>query len=279
MPLALVTGPTAGIGRAFADRLARDGYDLVLVSRSATDLGSVAAELRAAHGVRVETLPGDLSTVSGCRLVEERVASGPPVDLLVNNAGTALHKPFLHNGVEAEEALLDLNVRAVLRLTHAVLPGMLERGSGRVVNVASFTALGPAGLSSTYPASKAWVLSFSEALARSAQLRGRGVRMMALLPGFTRTELFDRSGFETAHLPRWVWLNSERVVDVALRDLERGRVVSIPGLRYKAASWALRHLPRPLLRSTSWDLWAPNGFWGPRPPAGAGPSGTAEPDG
>ncbi|MGG2463841.1 SDR family NAD(P)-dependent oxidoreductase [Streptomyces sp. RGM 3693] len=266
MPLALVTGPTAGIGRAFAERLARDGHDLVLVSRSPDTLEKTAGELRTAHQIHVETLPADLSTVSGCHLVEDRLITGQPVDLLVNNAGTSLPRPFLHNGVDAEEHLLDLNVRAVLRLTHAALPGMLARRYGRIVNVSSFTALGPGGLSTAYPASKAWALSFTEALARSAQLRSGRVHMMAVLPGFTRTELFDRSGFDIAHLPRWIWLTSEQVVAKALRDLERRRVVSIPSLRYKAASWALRYLPRPLLRPTSWDFSAPNGFWGPPSP-------------
>ena len=261
MPTALVTGATSGIGRAFAQQLADGGHSLVLVARTHDDLESLAGQLRRTTGVPVETLAADLSTADGCRIVTDRLTMDRPVDLLVNNAGIALREPFLRNGVEAEERLLGVNVHAVLRLTHAALPGMIERGSGRVVNVASFTALGPGGLATTYPASKSWVLAFTEAVGRSAHVRRSGVRMMALLPGFTRTELFERSGIEPAHVPSWGWLRPERVVATALRDLDRGRAVSVPSLRYKVAAWGLRHLPRPLLLPLSWDFSAPSGFW------------------
>ncbi|MBT2427483.1 SDR family oxidoreductase [Streptomyces sp. ISL-112] len=261
MPLALVTGATAGIGLAFTERLARDGHDLLLVARTAKTLDRVASQVRASCHVRVRTLPADLATITGCRAVEIRIRSGPAVDILVNNAGITLPNPFLHNGLDEEEAMLDLNVRAVLRLTHAALPGMIERRSGTIVNISSFTAAGPGALSTTYPAGKAWLLSFSEALGHSRQLRAAGVRMMAVLPGFTRTELFARSRFDASQLPGWLWLEPDQVVSAALRDLERGKAVSVPSLRYKSAVWGLRHLPRPLLRPLCWDLSAPSRLW------------------
>ncbi|WP_405628690.1 SDR family NAD(P)-dependent oxidoreductase [Streptomyces sp. NBC_01174] len=257
MPLALVTGATVGIGRAFAERLARDGYDLILVARTESALHRVASEIRATFCVRVRTLPADLATVSGCQAVEDLVRAGMTIDVLVNNAGIVLRGPFPHNSIDDEEAMLNLNVRAALRLTHAVLPGMMARRSGSIVNVSSFTAAGPGALSTTYPAGKAWLLSFSEAMSRSRQLRDTGVQMTVVLPGFTRTELFDRSRFDASRLPSWLWLKPEAVASAALRDLARGKAVSVPTLRYKAAVWGLRHLPRLLLQPLFWDLSTP----------------------
>lgn len=266
MPLALVTGATSGIGRAFARRLALTHHDLIVVARTRHRLEELAEELRRESGVRVEVLAADLSTVDGCRSVEDRLTATPSVDLLVNNAGIMLGEPFPYTRGTDEERLLAVNVRAVLRLTRAVLPAMIERRSGRIVNVASFSAYGPGGLATTYPASKSWVLAFSEAVGRSARVRRAGVRVMVLLPGFTRTELHERSGIDLTGLPRWMWLDAGRVVDAALRDLERGRTVSVPGVRYKLAAWGLRHLPRPLLSPLAWDFSAPGGWW--RPGAG-----------
>ncbi len=263
MSLALVTGATSGIGRAFARRLARAGHDLIVVARTRHRLEELAEDLRRESDVHVEVITADLSTVEGCRSVEDRLTATPFVELLVNNAGIMLREPFPYTDDADEERLLAVNVRAVLRLTHAVLPAMIERGSGRIVNVSSFSAHGPGALATTYPASKSWVLAFSEAVGRSARVRRAGVRIMALLPGFTPTELHERSGIDLTSLPRWMWLDTDRVVDAALRDLERGRNVSVPSVRYKLAAWGLRHLPRPLLLPLSWDFSAPSGFWRP----------------
>lgn len=261
MPPALVTGATSGIGRAFAERLAHTGRDLVLVARSRDVLERQAEALRSETGIHAEALPADLSTVEGCQTVEKRIAAGKPIDLLVNNAGVMLDKPFPQNQIAAEKLLINVNIRAVLRLTHAALPGMIEAGAGQVVNVASFSALGPGGLATTYPASKSWVLAFTEFMGRSAQVRHSGVRIMALLPGFTRTEFLDRAGVDLANLPEWTWLRAEHVVATALRDLNRGRYVSVPSLRYKVVAWGLRHLPRPLLLPLSWDFSSPGKYW------------------
>ncbi|MFI6770737.1 SDR family NAD(P)-dependent oxidoreductase [Streptomyces sp. NPDC050355] len=263
MPTALITGATSGIGRAFAEQLAGRGYDLVAVARTRNALDDLAQSLRTSAGVHVETIPADLATADGCAAVERRLSTGEAVDFLVNNAGTVLSRPFHANDVSAEATLLDLNIRAVMRLTHTALPRMIERRSGQVVNVSSFTALGVGGLATTYPASKAWVLAFTEAVARSQEVIASGVRMMALLPGFTTTDFFDRNQLGTPNLPSWAWLSPGPVVATALRDLARGRYVSIPSRRYKCASWALRHLPHPLIRPFTWDFTNPSTVWSP----------------
>ncbi|MEV0324834.1 SDR family oxidoreductase [Micromonospora echinospora] len=245
IPLAVVTGATAGIGAAFARRLARDGYDLVLVARDATRLSGFATELTERHGRSVETLPADLSTEDGCVAVERRLTEGRPVDLLVNNAGIALTRSFLRTTVEDEARLLRLNVSAVMRLTHAVLPTMTERRVGAVINVSSVAGFGALEAGSTYSATKAWVTNFSESVGQAA--RPYGVRVMALCPGFTRTEFHQRAGINTSSMPGWIWLDADAVIDEGLRDLRKGRLVSVPDWKYKLAVVALRHTPQRLL--------------------------------
>lgn len=243
MVTALVTGPTAGIGLAFARALAARRNDLVLVARDASRLESVAAELRGAYGVGVEILPADLA--HDTEPVEKRLRDAArPVDLLVNNAGFALRKPFLANDIADEESMLDVLVRAVMRLSHAALPGMIERGRGAVINVSSVAGWVPRG---TYSAAKAWTTAFTEGLA--PQLAGTGVRVMALAPGYTRTEFHDRARMDMSALPPWMWLEADALVQVALRDLARGKTVSVPGAVYKVAATALPLLPRRLVRA------------------------------
>jgi short-subunit dehydrogenase len=236
MGTALITGATAGIGAAFADRLARDGQDLVLVARDEARLGETADLLRRVYAVDVEVLPADLADDAGCAKVEQRLADpARPVDLLVNNAGFTVGTRFLRSDIANEELMLRVLVRAVLRLTHAALPGMVERGKGAVINVSSVAAWRPAG---TYAAAKAWVTSFTEGLV--GQVAGSGVRIMALSPGYTLTEFHDRAGVRKPW-PRWMWLPAERVVDDGLRDLRRGVVVSVPSARYKLIAFAAKH--------------------------------------
>ncbi|RKN46463.1 SDR family NAD(P)-dependent oxidoreductase [Micromonospora endolithica] len=248
---ALITGATAGIGAAFARRLAADGWHLVLVARDATRLDEHAAELTARHGHQVETLPADLSTDDGCAVVERRLADGSPVELVVNNAGISLNKPFLRSTVEDEARLLRLNVHAVMRLTLAALRTMTERRHGAVINVSSVAGFGAVMPGSTYSASKAWVTNFSESVGQSA--RPFGVRVMALCPGYTRTEFHSRAGIDMSKTPEWMWLRADDVVDEALRDLRKGKLVSIPAWKYKLAVAGLRHAPRRLLDVVSRD--------------------------
>lgn len=251
-PRALITGATAGIGAAFAEQLAADGHDLVLVARDGARLTELAARLAERYGCVATVLPADLATDDGCAAVEQRLrAVDEPVDLLVNNAGLSLNRPFLRSTVADEERLLRLNVHAVLRLTLAALPGMTERRRGSVINVSSVAGFGAVMPGSTYPASKAWVTNFSQSVA--ASVRPHGVRVMALCPGYTRTEFHERAGIDTAKTPDWMWLRPADVVREALRDLRRGRLVSVPSWKYKLATFGLRHAPGGLLRTFARD--------------------------
>jgi hypothetical protein len=244
---ALITGATAGIGHAFAELLAEEGQDLVLVARDSDRLTMLAARLADEHGIEAEVLPADLSTDSGCAEVMARLADPTrPVDMLVNNAGFGLNEPFVGGDLGAEEGLLDVLVRATLRLTHAALPGMVDRGSGSVINVSSVAGWLPSG---TYGAAKAWVTAFTEGLA--PELSGTGVTATAVCPGLTRTEFHDRAQIDVGPLPGWAWLEARRVATEGLADARAGRAVSVPSTRYGAVSLAARYVPRPLVRRAS----------------------------
>ncbi len=246
MKTAMVTGATAGIGAAFARLLATDGYHLVLVARDEHRLAERKAALLSLGAPDVQTITADLTDADQRAPVIDRLADGArPVDLLVNNAGKGLGKGFV---AATEAELLDqleLNVTAVMLLTHAVLPGMTARGHGGIINVASVAGLVP-GRGSTYSASKAWVISFTEGLATS--LRGTGVRAQALCPGFVRTEFHDRAGIDMSDKPKLVYVNVDDLVATSLADLRSNRVLSIPSLRYKVATTAARLAPRALVR-------------------------------
>jgi len=238
MTTALVTGATAGIGAGLARQLAIQGCDLVLVARDAARLESSARQLRT-YGVQVEVLPADLADDEGCARVAERCAAG--LDVLVNNAGTGSKGSFHRVDLAEEEQLLRLNVGSVLRLTRAALPGMVDRGRGSVVNVSSVAGFAPGSRSATYSASKAWVTNFSQSL--HLQYAERGVRVLAVCPGFTRTEFHSRAGMDVSGVPEWMWLDADDVARTALTDLARGRSISIPGRQYRAIVAATRIVP------------------------------------
>jgi short-subunit dehydrogenase len=245
MPTAFITGATAGIGAAFARRLAADGMDLVLLARDTDRLEEAAKDYRARYGCAVEVLSADLATDDGIAAAEGRVAGG--VDLLVNNAGFAQKGRFLEVPVEAELAMLRVHCEAVLRLTHAALPGMIDRGRGAVVNVASVAAFFSRG---TYGASKAWVIGFSQGVELDIRGRGgragHGVRVMALCPGFVHTEFHERANMDMSGIPEFMWLNADSMVRDALRDLRRGVAVSVPSAQYKTLVGLGKLVPRNL---------------------------------
>ena len=238
-PVALVTGPTAGLGRSFAVQLAERGHDLVLVARDESRLQDLAEELRRSYGVQAEVLAADLADRTQLPLVERRAAATErPVELLVNNAGFGMKHPFLDNDVEDEQRMLDVLVTAVMRLSHAALGQMVERGSGGIINVSSVAGELPRG---TYSAAKAYVTQLSKW--SEATYRHRGVRTMALLPGFTRTEFHSRMDVEQHSAPSWMWLDADRVVRDALKDFDSGKSVSVPSVRYKVITTAARAVP------------------------------------
>lgn len=245
MATALITGPTAGIGRAFADKLAREGYDLVLVARDEARLKEVATEITRLYGVGCEVLAADLTEPAQLALVEERFRTGP-IEVLVNNAGFGQKKPFWANTIEQEEKQLDLLVRVVLRLTHAAVQPMIERGSGAVVNVSSVAGFLQRN---SYSAHKSWVTNFSAGLATG--LHAQGVAVMALCPGFVHTEFHERMGMDKSLIPSFMWLDATDLVDAAWVDLMRGKPISVPSWRYKLVVTAARYVPRTLISRVS----------------------------
>ena len=240
----LITGATAGIGHEYARQLAARGDDLVLVARDAARLEQVAEELRRAHQVEVEVLVADLTDRDDLARVEARLADrGRPVDLLVNNAGFGLKKRFLDNSADEETAMLEVLVTAVLRLSHAALGPMAERGHGGIINVSSVAAFLPRG---SYSAAKAWVNSFSEWA--HLEYKARGVQVMALCPGFTKTEFHER--MQVTRGDGFMWLDVEFLVSRSLKDFDKGRAYSIPGAQYKTIIALTKAIPNRVLRLT-----------------------------
>ncbi|CAN5265307.1 SDR family NAD(P)-dependent oxidoreductase [soil metagenome] len=245
MATALITGGTSGIGAAFAQLLAARGSDLVLVARDSGRLAAAAAELHAAWGINVETISADLAEHPDVAAVVARIEDPTrPVDLLINNAGFGVHTPLTAADTSHHEHALEVMCRAVLVLGGAAGRTMRARGAGTVINVSSLQTYLATG---SYAAIKAWVTAFSQSL--SVELRGTGVTVTAVLPGWVRTEWHERAGVRRSSLPAFLWSEPETVARIALRDARRGRVVSIPTLRYRVLGWFARHLP---LRTVRW---------------------------
>jgi short-subunit dehydrogenase len=233
-PCALVTGASSGLGEVFAERLAADGHDLIVVARREDRLRALADRLRDTHGTATEVLVADLTAPQDLRQVEAQIATGPALDLLVNNAGFGSYRPFLQLDPDRAEELIRLQVLTVTRLARAALPAMVARGRGAVVNVSSQLAFSAALASpqlppgrAVYAATKAYVNAFTQLLA--GELAGTGVRVQALCPGVMRTEFFARMGTDVNRLPIRP-MEPSAVVSASLAGLQRGQVLCVPGL-------------------------------------------------
>jgi short-subunit dehydrogenase len=229
---ALITGASAGIGAVYADRLARRGYDLILVARDKTRLAALAQRLRSATGRSVETVAADLGDKTHLARVEAILRANASITLLVNNAGAGATAPLLHADVEKMDAIIRLNVGALTRLTYAAVPGFVARGRGTVINIASIVAISPETLNGVYGGSKAFVLAFSFSLHH--ELADKGVRVQVVLPGATATEFWDLSGRPLHQLPTGIVMSADDMVDAALAGLDQGEVATIPALADKA---------------------------------------------
>jgi short-subunit dehydrogenase len=246
MGIALVTGGTSGIGAEFARQLAARGDDLILVARDRERLDAMAAEL-GALGRSVEVIVADLSDEKDRARVAKRLADpAKPVDILVNNAGFGGLSKLVNPDFAQYDEAFGVMMRAVWMLSAAVAPGMKQRGHGAIINVASTAGQLSMG---AYSSIKAWVITYSESLAN--ELHGTGVTVTALMPGWVRTEFHQRASITSSSIPDSLWLDAERLVRVSLRDVDRGRVISIPSVRYRLLSWLLRHAPRSTVRAVS----------------------------
>ncbi len=240
-PLALITGASAGIGRAYAERLAADGYDLVVVARRADRLDEVKRQLESGHGVSVQPLVADLSTEAGRHAVDA-VALQPRLEVVVDSAALAYYMPFLDLPRDQAEELVNLNVLAPVQMIHAALPGMVERGKGTVVSFSSLLAFSAASENpqipkrAVYAASKAFLLTFFQILA--VELRDTGVRVQIVCPGIVKTEFHTRQNMDLSGRPR---LEPEDIVKASMIGLELGEVVCIPTLE---ETDRLQHLDR-----------------------------------
>ena len=246
LPRALVTGASSGIGRVYAERLAARGFALVIVARDRDRLQALADTLTTRHGTQSEVLVADLADAQARARVETRLRREPDVDWLVNSAGFATYGAFAETDLTRTQAELDVLVTSVVRLTHAALVGMRARGRGTIVNVSSTTSFRPGPFQAIYGASKAFVTSFTEAIAE--EQRDSDVRVQVLCPGATRTEFFERAGLRLKNTSAAGWASPEEVVDHSLAALEAGEVVCIPKFTNRVDVFARRFIPRGLMR-------------------------------
>ncbi len=244
MPTALVTGATAGIGESFTRLLAEKGYDLVLVARDKKRLQERAKLLESEFKIKVEVLPADLSVALQLAKVEKRLANPKsPIEVLINNAGFGIKDSFLKSDIADEILLIDVLAKAPMQLMHSVLPQMLKRNSGVIINVSSVASFIAGG---TYSAAKAYLTVHTESL--HTELAKTNIKISALCPGFTHTEFHQRGKMKMSGLPNFMWLEADRVVAESWRAAMAGKAICIPGWRYKTLSTIARFGPRPLVR-------------------------------
>jgi short-subunit dehydrogenase len=241
---ALVTGASAGIGAVYADRLARRGYDLILVARNKERLASLARRLVNETGRAVEIVAADLSADADLRQVEQILRTNPSISLLVNNAGVGATAPLMSSNVDKMQEMIGLNVTALTRLTYAAVPGFVVRNNGTIINIASIVAIAPELLNGVYGGTKAFVLAFTQSLVR--ELADKNIRVQAVLPGATATDFWDAAGKPVHELPQQIVMSAADMVGAALAGLDLGETVTIPALanyseweRYETARLAM----------------------------------------
>jgi uncharacterized protein len=237
---ALITGASAGIGAIYADRLARRGFDLILVGRDARRLQALAARLAAESRRAIKVLPADLGNSAELAKVEAVLRQDPSIRLLLNNAGFGSVAPLLDASVDEMQAMIALNITALTRLSYAVAPALVARGAGTIINIASTVGIAPELLNGVYGATKAYVIAFSQSLQH--ELTGKGIRVQAVLPGATATDFWEKTGLHHRNLPAGIVMAADAMVDAALSGLDRGEAITIPPLqdgeewtRYEAA--------------------------------------------
>jgi uncharacterized protein len=246
MGTALVTGGTSGIGAAFARALARRGHDIVLVARTTGPLEAMAAELRAL-GREVETIAADLADRDDTARVAARLRDAErPVEILVNNAGFGLRTRLIGADVDEHQRAFDVMIRAMFVLGSAAGEAMQARGHGTIINVGSVS--GQTSMNA-YSAIKAWTNVWSQVLAN--ELHGSGVTVTDLMPGWVHTEFHQRADLRSSSIPGFLWLDAEYLVERCLRDAEKGKVLSIPSVRFQVLTWFTQHLPRAAMRAVS----------------------------
>jgi short-subunit dehydrogenase len=245
---ALVTGATAGIGESFTRLLASKGYNVALVARDEARLRERAEGLREKYAVQTFVLPADLSTNEGCESVEDYIKTYE-IEVLINNAGFGINKAFSASALEAEQQMFDVLVRTPMRLMHTAIPGMKERKSGTIINVSSVASFIAGG---TYSASKSYLTVLSESL--NTELTSTGVKVSALCPGFTRTEFHERGRMKMGGLPKFMWLNSDKLVEQSWKDAVANKPVSIPGWQYKLLVGVISTVPRKFVRQIGMNV-------------------------
>jgi short-subunit dehydrogenase len=245
---ALVTGATAGIGESFTRLLAQNGYNLILVARDLPRLQDRAATLEEKFKISTTIIQADLSTDAGCKSIEDFIASNQ-IDVLINNAGFGINKSFTVSALDSEQQLLDVLVRTPMRLMHQVLLGMKSRDKGIIINVSSVAGWIAGG---TYSASKSYLTVLSESL--HTELSSTNVKICALCPGFTRTEFHERGRMSMKGLPKFMWLNSDKLVATAWKEAIAGKAVSIPGWQYQMLTFLMRYAPRSMVRTIGMNI-------------------------
>lgn len=244
-PVALITGASSGIGETFARTLAARGYDLILVARREDRLRALASQFPA---IQTEVLAADLTTDAGLHSAEQAIRQCPRLELLVNNAGFGTLGRFWTADIQGQTRMHQLHVMATMRLTHAALSCMVERGHGAVINVSSVAAFGQSEGNVSYCATKTWMNAFTQGL--DLELRGiqSKVKVQALCPGFTMSEFHDTLGVDRKNIPHFLWMQPEEIVAASLKGLERGDVIVVPGTVYKIGAAFMSHLPHGLKR-------------------------------